>query len=509
MKRKYRSDDEWRAKRVWTKLDKIQKTNHIKYTPKTAKANANCQPRQSQNFWHDTREEEEKLKAKSIKDIYSDLNEYSCSAEQMQKREDEIMAQTIQNYYERTKQRIQAKNYKQSMVITLNAEHTLVDVERVADKVCKEFGWQYIGSAVHRDEGHFYTDENGKKCFDPNLHAHIEFITLNEKGIQCFRARQKRDIGKRLQTIVADELGMERGFDYSANGEKAPKGLSSQQYAMKMKDLQKATEEKDLTIKELNETIKDLRGQLQENHATRADYAKLEQEAKKLREAIKNKELISKAEFEKQITLIQEQMNAKFRAEKEQSDKEKTEKDEKIKALQIENEKLNERKGFNDYEYEQLSNLEKKALKYNNQELKAKHTKKGFLSFSKEVTDYKALAQELGERNETLQEIIKKKNLNDDFIATKKVKEKNSELWSKNFKLESENRELNAQISTLKEKIAKDTTQSVKTQENAKETQIDSEISVASVMEQQKKVLLSSKFSKNRIPKKDKGFDYE
>ncbi|MDA3054950.1 MULTISPECIES: hypothetical protein [unclassified Campylobacter] len=358
MKRKYRSDDEWRAKRVWTKLDKIERTNQIKYTPKTAKANANCQPRQSQNFWHDTREEEEKLKAKSIKDIYSELNEYSCSAEQMQKREDEIMAQTIQNYYERTKQRIQAKNYKQSMVITLNAEHTLADVERVADKVCKEFGWQYIGSAVHRDEGHFYTDENGKKCFDPNLHAHIEFITLNEKGIQCFRARQKRDIGKRLQTIVADELGMERGFDYSANGEKAPKGLSSQQYAMKMKDLQKATEEKDLTIKELqqdkekdkltikelNETIKDLRGQLQENHATRADYAKLEQEVKKIREAIKNKELISKAEFEKQIALIQEQMNAKFRAEKEQSDKEKKEKDEKIKALQIEKEQSEKEK---------------------------------------------------------------------------------------------------------------------------------------------------------------------
>ncbi|MDA3054951.1 MULTISPECIES: hypothetical protein [unclassified Campylobacter] len=79
---------------------------------------------------------------------------------------------------------------------------------------------------------------------------------------------------------------------------------------------------------------------------------------------------------------------------------------------------------------------------------------------------------------------------------------------SKYFKLESENRELNAQISTQNEKTIKDT-QSVKTQENAKEMQIDSEISVASVMEQQKKVLLSSKFSKNRIPKKDKGFDYE
>lgn len=177
------------------------------------------------------------------------------------------------------------------------------------------------------------------------------------------------------------------------------------------------------------------------------------------------------------------------------------EKDEKIKALQIENEKLNERKGFNDYKYEQLSNKEKKALKYNNQEPKAKHTKKGFLSFGKEVTDYKALAQELGEQNETLQEIIKKKNLNDDFIAEKKVKEKNSELWSKCIKLENENRELNRQILTQNGKTIKDTTQSTKMQNN-------DEITVDSVMAEAREVASKMKKDNNKSQKM-KGLGYE
>lgn len=368
MQKKYLQDDEWRAKRVWTKLDKIQKTNPIKYTPKKAQSCVAMQARKSHNFWHDTREEDKKLKAKYIVDEYSPLNEYSCSAQEMQRREDEIIAQTTQNYYERTKQRIQAdpNNYKQSMVILLNAEHTLEDVERVADKICKEFGWQYVGSAVHRDEGHHKKDENGKEYFDPNLHAHIEFITLNENGINCFRAREKRKIGKRLQTLVADELGMERGYDYSANGKKAPKGLTSKQYAMKMRDLENAMENDKLTIKELNETIKDLREQLKENHATRADYAKLEQESKNLKEQLKAKEL-NRAEFERQIALMREQIEAKFRVEKEKSDKEKNEQIQNLQTqnenIKTENEKLNTQISTLRLEEQFLKQIDEKGLK--------------------------------------------------------------------------------------------------------------------------------------------------
>ena len=68
--------------------------------------------------------------------------------------------------------------------------------------------------AMHRDEGHFSEEEETQKYHEKvgikNYHAHIELMGLDSHG---YSVKQKLDkpFLKRLQTDVANILGMERG----------------------------------------------------------------------------------------------------------------------------------------------------------------------------------------------------------------------------------------------------------------------------------------------------------
>lgn len=395
MQKKYLYDDEWRAKKVWTKLDKIQQAQNIIYQPKNVPASINMKQSKIYAFKHNGREaDSKKLEAKYTFKEFESLNEYSCTQNEAQEKYDELLKEATQNYYERTGQQIQdktnGKKFRWGCVVNINAEHTLEDIERVADKLCEKYGWQKLQVAIHRDEGHYKRDangdpeldENGKKTFIPNLHAHIEFFMLDKQGIYRYK---KRDFGKKtmseMQTFIAKELGMERGEKYYENLKNLKKW--QEEYEQKLKDLKALTpqtaqyqakldeiqqhieiqpkpkpkpkrlEHRELrqemakreileaknraTLKELNQKNIKLRELLQEYGATREDYAKLEQKINEWREKIRNKELMSKDELEKQIALIQEQIEAKFKAEKEKSDKEKNE---QIQNLLTQNENL-------------------------------------------------------------------------------------------------------------------------------------------------------------------------
>ena len=343
---------EWRAKRVRTKIEKIQQTYGVKYQPKIAQSSINLKLSKSYAFEHNSRTaDDEKLEAKYTFKEFESLNEYSCTAKEARQKYDELLNEATQNYYERRHQKIQdntnGAKFRWGCVVNINENHTLNDIENLADKLCEKYGWQKLQVAIHRDEGHYKRDENGepkldengKKIFDPNLHAHIEFFMLDKQGNYRFK---KRDFGKKtmseLQTFVAKELDMERGIV----GSKTIR-LEHKQYrqeARKQEILKAKNEKQKLTIKELNNTIKDLRGQLKENHATREDYAKLEQEAKELKEQLKKKEL-DRAEFEKQIALMQEHFRYKFEALQAEKDKSDKEKNEQIQNLQTQNEQLN------------------------------------------------------------------------------------------------------------------------------------------------------------------------
>ena len=137
-----------------------------------------------------------------------EVNRSSKEAEELF---NELFEEASTNYIKRTHQKIQAQNIKWSGVLLIKETTTMQDIERLVDILYKKFGWQCYQIAIHRDEGH--VDILTKETVY-NLHAHLEFFMLNKKGIYCYK---KREFGKKvmsqIQTLVANELGMERGED--------------------------------------------------------------------------------------------------------------------------------------------------------------------------------------------------------------------------------------------------------------------------------------------------------
>ncbi|WP_261518252.1 coiled-coil domain-containing protein [Campylobacter lanienae] len=356
-------DDEWKIKRVRIYYQKDNFTRYVKYKSKIAKACINFAISKPYIFNHNTRDELEKFEAKYTFKEFEKWNEYSCSANEANTKFKELYDEAYDNYFARTKQKIQTKNLRVSAVVNINENHTLQDLKELANKIEQKYGIQPIQIVIHRDEGHYLKDINGEYLkdenndfiFDPNLHAHIEFFTLDKEGINRYKSKDRYKIHKELQTLVADELGMERGKDYAMLNERPSQHLNRQEYAknkaiaerkalkqqqqlqtVKIQqkneiintfdealqiDTSKNTIQEALQIqkeqishtiqensnlkaelaklKDINEINKELREQLKQSGANRADYAKLEQEVNLYRQKIRDKEFITKDELDK------------------------------------------------------------------------------------------------------------------------------------------------------------------------------------------------------------------
>ncbi|WP_289242787.1 hypothetical protein [uncultured Campylobacter sp.] len=313
-------DDEWKIKRVRIYYQKDNFTRYVKYKSKIAKACINFAISKPYIFNHNTRDELEKFEAKYTFKEFEKWNEYSCSANEANVKFKELYDEAYDNYFARTKQKIQTKNLRISAVVNINENHTLQDLKELANKIEQKYGIQPIQVVIHRDEGHYLKDINGEYLkdenndfiFDPNLHAHIEFFTLDKQGINRYKSKDRYKIHKELQTLVADELGMERGKDYAMLNEIPPQHLNRQEYAKHkaiaerkaLKEQYQIQEHKFLKVelaklKDVNEINKELREQLKQSGANRADYAKLEQEVNLYRQKIRDKEFITKDELDK------------------------------------------------------------------------------------------------------------------------------------------------------------------------------------------------------------------
>lgn len=112
-----------------------------------------------------------------------------------------------QKYQETTGQKMQAisKPIREG-VLLLDEKHNAEDLRRLGEKLEKEFGIKTIQAYVHKDEGH-YDKDNGK--WKPNLHGHMVFDWTKEDGKAV---RLGRGDMSKMQTIVAQELNMERGI---------------------------------------------------------------------------------------------------------------------------------------------------------------------------------------------------------------------------------------------------------------------------------------------------------
>lgn len=208
---------------------------------------------------------------------------FNRSAEEAQALYQELRKEAFGNYTKRTGQKVQTAEDKMrwSAVVNLNANHTLEDVQNLADKLCEKYGWQEIQVAVHLDEGH----KNERDVIVLNRHAHIEFFMLDKQGIFQFK---KRDFGKKqmaeMQTFVADTLEMERG---QSKLETKRERLSHRQYKQHAQAVQKARQE---TKQELGYDFREMQKRITALEISSAEKKELHAENSELRKIIKSKD---------------------------------------------------------------------------------------------------------------------------------------------------------------------------------------------------------------------------
>jgi hypothetical protein len=209
----------------------------------------------------------------------------------------ETIKDQISKDYEKTNSRKYQSNSVpvKEAVLNLNAHHTIKDVEKVALALQKEFGYRPLHIAIHQDEGHI--SEDGEKHF--NHHAHIVFqnYDLDKHKTPRLNATDMR----RMQTVVADTLGMQRGEDKKITGKQR---LEHWEYrkAQEAKTIIEITKEQSKTLKEELKELKMLqqqkREELKASGATRADYAQMEQKYKELKLELEQKNKENKTQFD-------------------------------------------------------------------------------------------------------------------------------------------------------------------------------------------------------------------
>ena len=240
---------------------------------------------------------------------------YSCGID-----EKELFNQEVEKAERKGGRIPKVENSLWEGIINLNKNHTIEDVNRVAEHIAKKFNIHYTRGALHRDEGHI----NKKGKVEYNLHAHINFMTYKD-GKQNWRLEFiDKEALRELQTEVAEILGMERGelnskavranhriFREKADEIKAEREALKENSMLKaqIQDLKKQNsnlkgqntklKNENLKLKEENKKLEEqlkklnaeLKEKIKENEGVRGDYAQLEQLNKDLKEDLKNKVL--------------------------------------------------------------------------------------------------------------------------------------------------------------------------------------------------------------------------
>ena len=160
----------------------------------------------------------------------------------------EIFDEELKSYGTKKGKRPTFENSHWEAVLNLNKNHTLEDVQRVAEYIEQKFNITCATIAVHRDEGHYKNDKP-----QHNFHAHITFVTVKD-GQQNWRKEKIKPADLReLQTAVAEMLQMERGQENSE-----AERLSHKQYK-KAAQQKEQLEREILTLKERNAILEQAR----------------------------------------------------------------------------------------------------------------------------------------------------------------------------------------------------------------------------------------------------------
>lgn len=220
------------------------------------------------------------------------------------------------------------ENSSWEAVINLNDTHTMADAQKVAEHIAKKWNFTATRIAIHRDEGHFETDENGEKCVVYNYHAHLNFITLKNARQNIRHEYIKRHEFSELQTEIAEILQMERGEclkdlygEHYHETKATKKHKSGRQYAQEQKALE-------LTKKEISAELEKIRKESKEQGYTK-EYFK----------ALSN---LKKDLLQEQSIKIHDlnEIIENFKREQDELKKENESQAQKIAELEQENERL-------------------------------------------------------------------------------------------------------------------------------------------------------------------------
>ena len=230
-----------------------------------AKSSINFQKSKGHSYDHNFRKDEPNylLKAENrLENFYW----------QKEKSAREIFDDELKEYGAKKGKRPRFENSHWEAVLNLNKNHTLEDVQKVAEYIEQKFNITCATIAVHRDEGHY---KNDKPQY--NFHAHITFVTVKDGQQNWSKEKIKPSDLAKLQTEVAEILQMERG---KTNSE--AERLSAKQYKKVAQKIEKLEQENEqlkaelLTLKEQNERIekerKDSKGQ---EYSTKAYHSEL------------------------------------------------------------------------------------------------------------------------------------------------------------------------------------------------------------------------------------------
>lgn len=248
------------------------------------------------------------------KDDGRDGVEYNTTPEFAKSLRNTMIANAMETYKAKFKQKNQAKSYLWSAVVNLKESSTMQDLEKLSAHFQNKYGFQCYQIAIHRDEGHI-DRETGEKIM--NYHAHLEFVTLDK---ETGKNRQRDLRGKQmseLQTEIAQILGMQRGAEHykakqiaKAEGKKykMPKRIEPRAYAVI-----KEREKDFITLKQKAERIAKERDTMKKERDNIAqDYQRLN--------ALRKKDFETIEAMEKEIEELRKERDERKKAEKERDE---------------------------------------------------------------------------------------------------------------------------------------------------------------------------------------------
>jgi hypothetical protein len=226
----------------------------------------------------------------------------------------EVRKEIEEKYFRSVGQKMQktAEPIREGVVL-LNPEHTMEDLFRLKEKLYEKLGIKTFQMYIHKDEGHWKSEEKLKQHWTPNLHAHMVFDWTDTKGKSLRLDRKQMSL---IQDIVAETLDMERGQRATVTGRKH---LNPLEYKLKVmweevKGMKKKKEELEYQLEEtqsekeiLKKDLQKLNEKYNEKHAEFQRFFQSDINVSLFKKSVSNgffggkKEVINEEEIQKLI----------------------------------------------------------------------------------------------------------------------------------------------------------------------------------------------------------------